>query len=433
MKELRSLTKRLTSAVQAVVLCGIVLTTACSAPVTPLPEAPVAVTPPPATSTESGEDRGEELISPVEWFAPSAALNAGWQVSLAPDQAGVVLLEPKDNVPQYRLFFLLTRGHKLFDRAIEVVLTTFYDRGIFVAAAVSLVMNPETKTIDPDKALAAIAYAESNDYDLIYPVGSDATAFLHNNYQGGRLPVVALLAKDPVLLGQIQSYEQGSGTNIAYTSVSVPVEVQMVYFQQLIPELKNIVIVYDQNNTSTLKTQVTPLAEYAMENGFMIFHLAVLQVEDPETTRQELLELFPPIMNRLRHDDPMNEQSMFLLTNSGTIVEVFDTVVTLAGDIPVVSLLPDLVREGKDSAVLSVGVSFDSNSVLAAVYGIRILQDGVSPGSLPVGVITPPDIAINFLKAREINLRIPFSLFESAAYVYDAQGKLVRAKGQTLP
>jgi hypothetical protein len=48
-------------------------------------------------------------------------------------------------------------------------------------------------------------------------------------------------------------------------------------------------------------------------------------------------------------------------------------------------------------------------------------------------VITPPDVAVNFLKAREIGLRIPFTLFESAAFVYDADGRLAREKGQLVP
>jgi putative ABC transport system substrate-binding protein len=121
------------------------------------------------------------------------------------------------------------------------------------------------------------------------------------------------------------------------------------------------------------------------------------------------------------------------VTNSGTIVKVFDTVDVLAENVPVVSLLPDLVQEGDISAVMSVGVSFDSNSILAAVYGVRILSEGVDPGSLPVGVITPPDVAISFAKAREIGLQIPFTMFESATFVYDPQGKLAREKGQLVP
>ncbi|MBN2146327.1 MAG: hypothetical protein JW726_03020 [Anaerolineales bacterium] len=404
--------------------------------VTPTPTAvQEVVTVPVITETdETGTSTvAEEITSPVEWFIPPVQVDAGWEVSLAPGQTEIILLEPKNGEVQFRLLFILTRGHTLFDRAVEVVLTTFRDRGITTAAAVALAMEPETKTADVAKVMATLAYGEENNYDLVYPIGSEATAVLHDEYSDGLLPVVALLAKDPVLLGQTPSYSEGSGTNIAYTSVSVPVDIQMIYFRQLIPELKNIIVLYDENNTSTVKTQVEPLDTYAQDQGINVIHLAVTQVDTNDATRAELEALFPAIMSELRSSDPENKQSIFLLTNSGSIVQVFDTVVELAEEIPVVSLLPDLVQEGEDSAVMSVGVSFDSNSILSAVYGVRILEEGVSPGDLPVGVITPPDIAINFLKAREIDLRIPFTLFESATYIYDAAGSLVREKGQRVP
>jgi putative ABC transport system substrate-binding protein len=48
-------------------------------------------------------------------------------------------------------------------------------------------------------------------------------------------------------------------------------------------------------------------------------------------------------------------------------------------------------------------------------------------GSLPVGLVSPPDIAISFRKAREIGLRIPFRFFESAGTIYDYAGNRVRS------
>jgi len=40
--------------------------------------------------------------------------------------------------------------------------------------------------------------------------------------------------------------------------------------------------------------------------------------------------------------------------------------------------------------------------------------------------VSPPDIAISFLKAREIGLKVPFSFFETASFVYDYDGRAVR-------
>ncbi|MBA7572779.1 hypothetical protein ES708_14565 [subsurface metagenome] len=96
------------------------------------------------------------------------------------------------------------------------------------------------------------------------------------------------------------------------------------------------------------------------------------------------------------------------------------------------SVVPDIVREEDASAVLSIGVSFENNALKAAMYALDILEREVNPGDLEVGLVSPPDIAINFKKAREIGLTIPFSFFESASTVYDYEGKVARFKGELV-
>ena len=47
-------------------------------------------------------------------------------------------------------------------------------------------------------------------------------------------------------------------------------------------------------------------------------------------------------------------------------------------------------------------------------------------------MVSPPDIAINFRKARQIGLEIPLSFFESATFIYDYEGRVIRDAGQAL-
>jgi hypothetical protein len=79
-----------------------------------------------------------------------------------------------------------------------------------------------------------------------------------------------------------------------------------------------------------------------------------------------------------------------------------------------------------------VGISFESNARLAAAYAVAILDGRAKPGELKVGVVEPPDIAINFKKARAAGLKIPYAFFELAWYVYDAEGKAARVMGWDL-
>jgi putative ABC transport system substrate-binding protein len=238
-----------------ILLLVALLLASCGGQATPAPVESVAPTPAPV---DAGAQEAPQL---VEWFIPPAGVLANWDVRLDPQNAGIVLIEPKSGATQgARLFFLLTKGTPVFDRGIELVLTTFMERGFNTISAVMLAPDVESGE-------AALAYAEANSYELIYPVGSDATKFVYENYLGGKLPVVTLLSKDPVLLGQVADYFIGSGNNIAFTSVSVPVEVQMTYFRQLVPDLKYIAVIYDSNNSSAVKTQVEPLDAYGLANG----------------------------------------------------------------------------------------------------------------------------------------------------------------------
>ena len=77
-------------------------------------------------------------------------------------------------------------------------------------------------------------------------------------------------------------------------------------------------------------------------------------------------------------------------------------------------------------AVLAIGVSFESNARLAGIYGAQILN-GAKVEQLKVGLVSPPDIAVSFLKARDIGMRVPFSFFEIASYIYDYNGATVRS------
>ena len=90
------------------------------------------------------------------------------------------------------------------------------------------------------------------------------------------------------------------------------------------------------------------------------------------------------------------------------------------------SVVPEVVTAGDDSAVMSIGISFESNAHLAALFAVDVLSGRRRAGDMEVGIVSPPDIAINFRKAREIGLEIPFSFFEGASFVYDYDGRAVR-------
>ncbi|HEY9721485.1 MAG TPA: hypothetical protein V6D47_05700, partial [Oscillatoriaceae cyanobacterium] len=132
----------------------------------------------------------------------------------------------------------------------------------------------------------------------------------------------------------------------------------------------------------------------------------------------------PQAIARMRRDDPTLQNSIFWVVGSTAIFNHMALINRLAGRVPVLSAVPDLVTAGEDSAALAIGTTFEDDGYLAATYGAAILSHRAQPGDLKVGEVSPPDIAISFLKTHEIGLRIPFEFFEDANRVYDPQGRL---------
>ena len=344
-----------------------------------------------------------------------------WEISS--EHGRMVSLRSKDRSNQEnirKIMVLFPKKSSAYDTAIDKILEVFESKGI----QADFVLNNFVG--NDELGLEAVQYAESNDVDLIYAMGSRSTAFAYKHYSGGSLPVVSVCAKDPVLLGQIKDYESGSDTNIAYTSLNVPIELQVKYLLELNPDLKNIVILYATQNTSAVATQVKPLIEISAQYGIACTDLAVT---NQQAAQIELERKVPATVEKIRQIDPNLSQTIFWITGSTSVFREIETINRYSDKIPVLSVVPDVVQSGDKSAVLSIGVGFESNAHLAALYGAGILAGESRVGELKVGVVTPPDIAINFKKAKDIGLRIPFKFFESATYVYDYDGHIVRDKG----
>ncbi|MFQ5775320.1 MAG: ABC transporter substrate-binding protein [Kiloniellaceae bacterium] len=360
------------------------------------------------------------------WFKYGEGVTETWQISEVEGDPLRVSIRSKD-VPAHRrlrrILVVYPRPSSAYDTAITKILHVFTDKD--VKAEITVINFKKADALGK----AALRLAEAGEYELIFSMGSESTAWLYKNYRGGSIPVVSVCSKDPVQLGQMQGYDVGSGTNFAFTSLNMPVEAQMAYVLELKPNLKNIAVLVDSKNVSAVQTQANPVADYARRRGIRVLNIAV---RNPKKAREELARLVPKAVATMRKNDPDLNNSVFWITGSTSVFNEIATINARSDRVPVLSVVPEVVKAGEDSAVLSVGISFQSNAHLAAIYAAEVLSGRVEAGDLKVGVVSPPDIAINFRKAREIGLRIPFSFFESATFVYDYDGQTVRNNGKSI-
>ena len=363
------------------------------------------------------------------WFRYGEEVEADWIVAGVPSDPFTVRIVPRRAsapsraMKRQRVFVLYPRLSSAYDTSITQILSVFAEKGI---AAEITVMNFQR---DGARADAALAEARRLNSDLIFAMGSESTAWLWENFRDGDIPVVSVCSKDPVMLGQAEAYDRGSKTNFAFTSLNMPVEAQLAYVFGLKPDLKNLAILVDANNVSAVQTQSRPIAQMARKRGVRVVELAL---EDRAKARGELAEMVSSAVRSMRLNDPGLDNSIFWITGSTAVFREIATINEHANRVPVLSVVPEVVQPGDDSAALSVGISFKSNAHLAALYGSKVLSGQVAVGTLRVGVPSPPDIAINFKRVREIGLRMPFSFFEGASTVIDYEGVAVRHLGKKV-
>ena len=376
------------------------------------------------TATAAAENRPF-----AAWFKYASEIDAAWDVSGDPAKPNVVSIRQKSAENQSaekrgtprRVLVLYPRPSSAYDIAITKILNVFDSKE---ANAEFTVINFE---LNQTRGKETLQFAEKNKFDLIFAMGSELTAWLYDNYRGGAIPIVSVCSKDPVELGQMKDYESGSNNNFAFTSLNMPVEVQLAYVMEFKPGLKNLAILVDSKNISAVQTQAEPVAAFARKQGVQVF---MGTVQNPAKANEELAQIVPDAVRTMQKNDFDLSKSVFLITGSTTVFREISTINAKAGRVPVVSMIPEIVTAGHDTAVLAVGISFESNAHLAAVYGTDILSGRARPGQLKVGIVSPPDIAVSFLKAREIGLRIPFSFFETATFVYGYDGKPARTTGR---
>ena len=361
----------------------------------------------------------------LEWLELSQDALKFWQSQTISHHSERIRITPKwsaiEEKKRKKLLALVPKPSESYSLALSELLKVLREHDILTEITL-INFNKEEKL-----GQAAIHLAEQENVDLIFSMGSESAAFLHGFYSKGKIPVVTCTNKDPVLLGQVADYEQKSGTNIAYTSLNVPLDVQINYLLSLKPYLKNVGIMYDRNHAQVVATEVVPMREKLLK---LDIHVLDVRVSAAETAVAELATAIPQSIIEMQRTDPVLQKSLFWITSSTSVFSNIATVNQFSGHIPVIGGIPNVVGEGENSAVVAIGVDRRNNARLASLYAVKILTGQAKPGELKVGVISPPDIAISFHIARKIGLKIPFDLFESASFIYDYEGNPVRTFGQ---
>lgn len=325
------------------------------------------------------------------------------------------------NRDELKILMLSPKWSSAYDETSITIMEQFSSRGLNVKYVLFNYLG------DEQQAQTMLSNAEVNGVDLVFSVGSSATAFMTQSYSHGNIPVVTACSKDPVSIGQVDPAIGMSQNNIAYTSLNISVETQVSYLKEkFMTGLKRIAVIYDRNNKSSIITQVNPLVDYLAsgEHGITVDLLEV----DFESLESSLYQPMKQIVSETQNIG----ETIFLITGSTEIFNIIDYINYFAQQIPVLSVTPSHVRSGEKSVFVAIGVSFKTNAKLAAGYALAILEETAETSTLPVGIVSTPDIAINFLRKPVYELKVPFNFFEDSVFIYNYDGEPVRENGQML-
>ncbi|MCP3941784.1 MAG: MFS transporter [Desulfobacteraceae bacterium] len=363
----------------------------------------------------------------LDWFQFTKDMPEEWEVITDKKDPFHFILSPdpeKHKLMDKKILILIPKKSSAYVTSTEAVLNFFSDKKLY--PIFEIVNFNKDKT----RGKLALKTAQEKQMDLIFAMGSMSVDFVYKNFQNQKIPVVTICAKDPVMMNYIADYNTGSKTNFAFTSINIPVKLQMVYFKELIPDLKNIGILYAKENTSAVVTQVTPLKEYAQTIGIKVIEIIV---EDQKKARIELGPKLKHAIEEMKTNDADLQKSIFWVTGSTSVFSNFDIINQHSDKVPVIGASPSMVKGGNQhGALMAIGVGFENNAQLASIYAEKILKHQKKPGEFKVGVISPPDIAINFKMVKNINMKIPYGFFELTNLIFNYRGEKVKSRGSIL-
>ena len=192
--------------------------------------------------------------------------------------------------------------------------------------------------------------------------------------------------------------EEKPGNNITGVSDRTPIKQQLELMKEILPNLKNIGLLYTSSEDNSVK-QIEEAKKYAAELGLEVKLAAISNTNDiqqvTESLASEVQAIFVPIDNTIA-------------SAMATVVKVTDKF-----KVPVFPSADTMVADG---GVLGLGVDQYQIGVQTAKVIVEILN-GKNPADTPVVLANEGVIYLNEAKAKELGIEIPTSIKEKSQII----------------
>jgi putative ABC transport system substrate-binding protein len=241
-------------------------------------------------------------------------------------------------------------------------------------------------------------------YDLVFPLATPMAQAVRKALSGTGTPVVFGAITDPVSAGLVQSMAK-PGDRITGTSDQWPYEGQLKLFREVMPELKNLCVVFNPGEDNT---------RYAMQQTrSAAVGLGIHLVEAPISGPTDVFESASSIASRCQ---------AFYVPADNTAMAAAPTIVRVADQhrLPVLAGDPGTFKAG---CLIGLGVSYYDLGVQSAKLANMILKEGKNAGDLPVVTSQNPQVMVSLPVAKRLGIRIPESVLKRASEIVGGDEK----------
>lgn len=221
--------------------------------------------------------------------------------------------------------------------------------------------------------------------DLIYAIATNAAQAVYAVTQGTDIPLVFNAITDPIDAGLVESMEK-PGFHATGVSDVAPIDIQVALIKEILPEAKNIGILYNTGEANS-PVQIEIAEREAEKFELTIIKQGVSNTSEIETATSQLLSQVDVIYN----------------ITDNMIVNATAQVVSLANDanVPVFAAEAGQMDQG---ILASDSIDYTNLGHLAGEIARLILVEGKTPSDIPVKTVTETVLYLNIDVAQNLGI-----------------------------
>lgn len=277
-------------------------------------------------------------------------------------------------------------SHPSLDAAAEGFKQAFADSGMTVT------FDEQNANGDQSVAASIAGTFNAGNQDLVLAIATPAAQATAQAITDR--PVLFTAVTDPIEAGLVDSWEAPGG-NLTGTSDANPVAEQLALIAEIVPDLETIGVIYSPGETNSL-VQVEWVKEAAEKMDIEV-------VEAPAEKSADVLQAV----------QTLSDVDAVYVPTDNIVVTSLETVIQFGEDnqIPVFGAEGDSVARG---AIATYGLDYWELGYQTGQMAVKILQENLDPGTVPVMTLETPLLYLNLGAAERMGIEIPAELVEEA-------------------